>query len=451
MVDVTLRVVSDPNPGRSTLVDFSTPPLFWVAGFSAPAPRRRTNAVSSFQADGSTDAAVAWSDRELTITFGIDAGTGDMAAGLLQVLGRTFRDPVWLEFRAGTTNPVFFRTRATTIDEVEDFGLVEPGVRQVRLDIPAAPFARGLPVTGTALVPNDPTDGGMRFTISDVKGDVPAPLNLSLNFGTGTYYDRRMVGSSTYPTFHHVTAVPSNPLGASGMTLSTETDAAAIGGSFGRATITASTTPWVDLSFSGIVPGEYRLLVRVRSSQAGSLGPWVPTLGPRASVVGTSWQWLDLGVYRFPTYAPAASPWDAATTTTATWRGKWDRPGSGSATVDLDHAVLVPSPGGDGSDGTVLFSQAADTSDVTLGYDMAKLTVSSASEQAFYATTTGQAAAVASVSGAGFPRVTPGVANTIILARLNAAYGSTPPADSKSSVTTVDWSYHPCYLTIRGD
>lgn len=404
--------------------------------------------MSSYQVDGSVDTALAWEDREVTVALAIDGGTEDMAAGLLQVLARSFRDECWLEFQAGTTHPVFFRTRPTTLEDVADFGPNNPGLRVVTLQLPAAPFARGLPVTGTALVPNDPTDGGMRFTVSDVKGDVPAPLNMALDFGTGSYDSRHMIASSNSPTFHHVAPVL-NTLGTVDIALSTVTDSSAVGGTYGRATLSgANNGPWVDLTFSSILPGEYRLLVRARSSQAGTLGPYVPSLGDRVSSSGTVWRWLDLGVYRFPTYSPAASAWKPATTTTATWRGKWNRTATGAGTVDVDHAVLVPAPGADGSNGSVLFSSSGTSmSDLTLGYDMAKLTVDSEAEQAYYATTTGQAAAVASVSGAGFPRVTPSVPNVITLGRLS--YGAV--ADNKAATTAVDWSYHPCYLTIRGD
>ena len=72
-----------------------------------------------------------------------------------------------------------------------------------------------------------------------------------------------------------------------------------------------------------------------------------------------------------------------------------------------------------------------------------KLTVSE--ESGAYTDVAGGASLGWSALG-GFPRVTPGQSTTVTLVpRLNQGN------DSKTSTTTVNWSYFPRYLYLRGD
>lgn len=439
-----LRVVSGPVSSRTTIVDLLSA-VNVLSSFSAPAPRLRRASASSFQADGSVDAATAWDDRELTITFAVQGSSEDQAAFVSQILGRTFSRPCWLEFQGGTSKPVFFRTRATTLDAVEDFGPSNPGVRLITVVVPADPFAYGLPESGTATVPNDPTSAnGMRFTISNVRGDVPAALQLSLGFSANTA--RILVGASNHAALDHAAALESG-ISASGWTASSPSDATAIGGTSRRLTGSSGAAASVGFTIGAfsLLPGDYRVMVRAKSATSGvRLAMRHPLtgalIGSSVDVSSTGWQWTDLGVFRLPVSSRQASAWtpsvpgDAQLTVTALVATP-----SASSVIDLDHVVLVPAPGGDTETGRLLLGR---WQPMTAVPDVASAQVDAAE---ILWSSLGSGYEVMWSSAGGFPIVTPGANNLVTVMSWLAA------GDAKGSSTTVNWSYHPRYLTLRGD
>ncbi|WP_269304935.1 hypothetical protein [Aeromicrobium sp. HA] len=445
-----LRVVSGPTASRTTVIDLLSS-VNVLSNFSAPAPRLRRSSVSSFQADGSVDAATAWDDRELAITFAVQGSSEDQAAFVSQILGRTFARPCWLEFQGGTSKPVFFRTRATTLDAVEDYGPSNPGVRLITVVVPADPFAYGLPETGTTTVSNDPTaTDGMRFTITGVKGDVPAPVNLSLSFSAGA--NRMLVASSTHGALDHVSVLSDSTQtalwAANGYVATTVAgDSTAIGSSFRRFTGSTVNTPAATVNFSlsqqTILPGDYRIFLRAKSATTGVRIAIRNTatgalLDSGRELPTTGWQWIDFGVIRVPTSSRRATPWSPATTTTDTLAATALITAPSSSTViDLDHVVFVPAPGGDEEDGRLLLGRWQRDGTPTVP----QAQVDSVSESLW---SPGAWDLNWSAAG-GFPLVTPAATNLVVIMPWITSY------DSKTVSTTVNWSYHPRYLTLRGD
>lgn len=457
MANVALKVTTGPWVVRHDLVDLSARPVCWVAKFSAPPPTVRRSSVSSYMVDGSVDAAVAWNDRVLSITFGIDTDTDVFATAMLQLLNRTFRTPQWLEFKAGDdAKPVFFRTKATSFDEIEDFGMTVAGVRTATIDIPADPYAYGLPEGKQVLVPNDPTDRGMAFTIDDVKGDAPAPLRLDITLPNHRPSERLIVGASRSWIKHGSAAfmpVDTQQWPLEGWTVADVNDSTAIGGSRNTATVTTSGT-FVPgrVTFPTMTPGDYRVLLRVRvprDVQFAALPDWAGVSWSDAFDIaywdrplipsrGGTWQWVDLGVMRLPAFSRRAHEWEPVTSSDARVRFIMGVPGgtpSVPANVSVDHAIALPAPGADGNFGRLMaaqwtFDPAANPS---------KLIISGSSMAAYSDLSDGSSVAW-SVNG-GFPHAIPGEPTTVTLVqRVNQG------GDTKTENALVRYSYSPRYL-----
>lgn len=436
------------------LIDLDDAPLRLEA-WKAPPPRVRRSVASSNMVDGGVDTAVSFELRELTATLTVDAADEDEAAAVLSAIGRALSAPRWLRYQAGTSEAVFFRTRVCAPDEIDEFGLTNPGIKRITLVIPADPFAYGLPESGTATIVNDPTQpNGMRFTISHVKGDVPAPLRIDQISADGLRLPgpRMVLGSSSQVAFHHSAPVFTDALP---WTYETVSDGTAVGGSFSRATRPEGTEmaeTWAVSEFADVLPGEYRVLARARSSsvhrptlravpqitEGTGADPLVASGSPdsTAALSGPGWTWVDLGVMRLPAarrYLEVGAVGGAARVRL------FVEPVSpeGPTTIDLDHMVLIPAPGPDGSSGTVLLGA---TPAVSMGIDSIEL--DSEDRQAFVSNGEGDWA-FSAVAGE-FPAVIPGRECMISFAHLS-------PGDDRERELTVLYSYLPRYLYLRGD
>lgn len=446
------------------LIDLDDAPLR-LESWQAPPPRVRRSVASSNMVDGGVDTAVSFELRELTATLTVDAADEDEAAAVLSAIGRALSAPRWLRYQAGTSEAVFFRTRVCAPDEIDEFGLTNPGVKRITLVIPADPFAYGLPESGTATVVNDPTEpNGMRFTVEDVKGDVPAPLVLELE---GSVYRSRHEISYAVTTdldgFHESTVAPADPPSYPDddwtITTSTTYPSDLIEGSVQRITSPGlGDRLALTATFADVTPGDYRIYVRagvysalppggsmalrVTGAVETNIGVWPAvdrfTDGEDLGTVEINsimgWihiPWADCGVIR----VPAASKRGAPSAEAKVLMLLEDRV-NGSVTY-IDHAVLVPVPGGDGNRGT--FGKIADSHGSNKYWIDSEDDYASASSIASGAPT-GEFV-VAGMSG-GLPRVEPGLDNLVVLVAestwLNADW-------------TVDWSYHPRYLYLRGD
>lgn len=445
------RVASDATVLRDLDSELAS---FISFDISTQPPRRRRSWSSSMLADGAVETANAYENREITISMRPKPGsTSQQQASDLGTLQRLFASGgKWLKHRPeGVTSPVFYRLLPAEIDFTEYYLTSHPD-RDVIFTIPADPFGYGLPETGTATVTNDPTDSnGMRFSITGVKGDVPAPLKVTATSGSNLRLV--LLAGTTDAAFNQASPIlgippPMPPIGP--WTISAPSDATAIGGTHVRAaTAGGEGNAYGRVGFTAVDPGEYRLFVRARvTAGAGNLlmhlrrGDFDPALPMGSAELASSWRWVDLGVVRLPIDSRISSPWHQSASADVTVHFQFAPNAPASAcTVDLDHALLIPAPGADTSTGTLAMGRAP-----SLGSNLV-LVAGGPDDSAFSPAASGYGDRSWSLAG-GLPRVEPGVSNRIIFMRSIAPSAST---DDKSLSTSFDWSYYPLYLYLRGD
>lgn len=440
-----LRFVDGIDVSPTVLLDLGARPLA-ITSFKAPPPSIRRNEVSSYLADGAVDAATAWDRRELSIGLAFVADSAEDSADAWRSLVQALTAPGWLMHVDDTGCSLFFRTNPSSPADVEEFrAALSRGERKAELSILADPFAYGLPESGTATVANDPTQpNGMRFSIDDVKGDMPTPLRMDLTFSS-VNTSRVMIASTTDTAFRH--AIAQWGIGDSGVTTSTVSDASAIGGSYSRASIPAfpnSPTSLSDLDMAGIVPGEYRVMIRARASVASAHLMFFPhshyvTAGSTRINLTQQWRWHDAGVVRLPGRSRRATEWEPSLPGDSGMALYGRTAANVAGTIDLDHFVLLPVPGSDLASGR--FLSAVYPSEFLR---VATASVSGRDEAMWSPTTRGS---LPWNVAPGFPHVTPGAPNSIVLLTDLDSWLN----HSKTGATTVDWSYHPRYLYLRGD
>lgn len=320
--------------------------------------------------DGETPSASTLGDRVLSLVLDQFRGNAEDQAEVLQLLARLLDDSrgQWFLWRdEGTVHERYFRTRRTSLS-IQDFHLLEKPKRTVTVSIPAEPYAQGELVETSYVVTNDPTTGPnpMVIEIEDVKGDVPTPVWMSVDYAGTAFNPRNLIVAGSAATPDVDGGVVLFDAGAfvgpsTGFTRTVVADATAIGGSLVRFTNTTGLLTEVQ-TVSTVYPverGDYRILVRTRTLVPGGVGVpnvWVwPGVGGNIDVPAadnpnefravTTWEWLDLGIARMPGGAPLAS--DRAETDLtypmiATIGMRIRLAGAGSPSLDVDTIMLVP-------------------------------------------------------------------------------------------------------------
>lgn len=441
----TLQFVDALSADAEVLLDLDASP-FRMSSWSPGLPSKRTSWASSNMMDGAVATTDAWENRELKVVVTLAEEGEQSAAEAWQSLARVLTGPRWLRYTPDDGAPMFFRTFACSPDEFREW-MLHPGVKQAEITIPADPFAYGLPESGSATVENDPTvANGMRFTVSGVKGDVPAPLRLDLDEGDDPA--RWMVSSSTSQPIQFPIALVGPSV--AGWTIdSTFTDSSAVGGKCIRLTRSVGTAAdWIAVAFtSDLLPGDWRVLVRVRTSTSATVRMVADVFGEpmgaaTVTVSGVGWRWIDLGVARAPRRSRRGHELEPATPGTAyIFLAIQAQAPSSAQTVDVDHVMLVPAPGADGAVGDLgIYSRPTLIDEIGAPVVVSDPTISGQSSDAWSGI--GRQWGIAG----GFPKVVPGVATAVTLAPIASASGNDIDASS-----TVDWSYHPRYLYLRGD
>lgn len=439
-----LQFVENISATPTVLLDLNSGAPIYLArdGWSAPPPRLKRAVLESSARDGSTVPQTAYSDRELVITVGLDTASRDAAATAIQNLARMLdSDGRWLMYKTATA-PVFFRTKRAEIEALAEFNGRADGFREVTLRIPAEPFAYGLPVTGSTAIANDPTaaTNPMSFVMPAIQGDVRTSLSFKLS-DSGVIAASMLAvtanSTSAPPIFREVNTGAFLSTGWAGTTFS---DSTAIGGAtarFTRSSGALGTGIPLKTAADTIPPGDYRIVIRARSSVAGARVGIARAPGSTASAatsLGTTWQWVDCGVWRLPTTlltpkTPALSPLFA--TTAANVLVNASIPASSTGTVDVDRLAFVPA-GLDLAKSTTLgLVNQYGSSGTDIYVDGVNEMVS-----------TGYGDNVSLFGG--FPAALPNSTNTISLVRVLGAVG-----DVKTLNTTVNYFYYPRYLYIR--
>ena len=452
--------VDGPSSSPTVLFDLDAQePFSVVVGTSTSPPQRRVSSFGSSARDGDVLAQKAYQDRQLAIRLRFELGTtAEEQSEGIQTLARLLDGPQWLMWQSDAKiEPVFYRTKFGDI-EVDDSMLTDTPTRYVSLSIAAEPFGYGLPVSGSAVIDNDPTSGTnkMSYLFPDIQGDVATPLWLKVSQNATTW--ETILSTTCMPV--GVTGGAPVVTGAFDISISAGTrwlaassaaDATAISGfrkRWTRDSVVLNATGLVTLgtSYLANVPrGDYRLLVRVRSSSSTStITGWIsdPSLSidlssqPKPLIPGTTWGWVDLGVVRAPGFGPRQTALLDQAHDTRTYLTFYIT-AANDVTIDFDELMLVPAG----------LDAALDTRTAIVGGDLTgtdDLFVDGVNEQTYLRVESTDTMAPATMVGSGFPRVVPNADCRLNFVRLINTAG-----DDKALDTTINWTYLPQYLYDR--
>lgn len=434
------RFVDAIDASPTTLLDLDDQSPLTVTSASTSPPRRRVSSFGSSARDGDVLSQKSYADRTLTILLKFKYGaTAEEQSETIQKIGRLLDDGAWLWWQHdGKIEPVFYRTKYGDID-VDDVILDETPQRRVTLTITAEPFAYGLPETGTVTINNDPTHvtNPMSCVFPAVKGDVATPLALELPPLDKSMYSVTTSDDYTGLIFGQPTAAgtPAGWTRTDGLA-----DSDAVGGTtFRGVKASGSLGQAVAVDLLLTPPGDWRLLVRARSTVVGAtmfstgyVSPATPT--PIADGVG--YVWHDLGVNRFPQQSIAQSqelPGLVTPGPTTTDLLLILEIAGTSGEIRIDCVLLVPAGLDDAEVSTLLMTSGAAIQGAT--------EIDSLNEICFgYYLSHSRLIPCAG----GFPRVLPGSENHLtILPRIY------PDPDDLGAALTVDWMYYPRYLYDR--
>lgn len=419
----------------------------WACEIFTPAPSllRRASAATMIS-DGEFDAATVRADRIVTLSLDLICASQDEKAVELQKLARLIdRDRGWLKYQpVGAEAPVFFLVKRGDVPLLLSQN-VNAAVSRLELSLPAAPYAYGLRIDSTASVRNNPagtTDfpAPMAFTMTDVKGDAPAPLRISRAGAANTPRAWALASRAGVPITEPLVRLARDfqivsPATTTWSAATSSEPDAVTGGTVQDYTRSSGSIPLRvrtnSAATAGMPRGEYRILARIKVGRLrvqDAQGAGEAYAGPSGS--GTEQfirrlSWYDLGVRRLPASSSRVDPlWEDPSTTADI--GVTLEADPTFAAVSLDAVAFVPV----GLDGDV--SSSYFRADLYTGFAVDDLR--------------GQVDVLASPEG-GLPWVVPGQVNEI-----RFIGGFSPRsilADAVSSPTwtsTLGLSYYPRYL-----
>ncbi|MGW1057629.1 hypothetical protein [Micromonospora rubida] len=329
-------------------------------------PELTRSAVSTLMVDGVRFPAAAYEGRTITLVAQLSGVSEDATATALQALARELDRPEnILMYRPDTSEPVFFRTHRAGADRI----VWDRTLKEVRVSIPAQPFACGLMETLSPItIPNNPaTSGGCYFEVNNVKGSFETPLfvRLGADFmgGSGGQAHTLVMGvrrRGTPSAAPWVLQAESMTTGVA-TALAGATDAAMSGAGPNYARITPTNTD-MDQRLTAVFPstagvdvrGRYRVLLRYRMNNL--LDRWNVQFayGPSGSPavynpavslpLDTNPRWVDLGTVQYPFGVdPASNGYSGVALATQGMRiSLYAQRVSGTGTLDPDLLMYVP-------------------------------------------------------------------------------------------------------------
>ena len=295
-------------------------------GTSLAPPRLKRASYGNFIADGEHVAASTYSDRDVRLSLTLTTANTNAMATQLQNLARELdrATNILRWWPAGATHPVFFETKRSDHDSIQQIlaGASTSNVHKLIVPIRAKPFALGLKETlSAAVVTNDPATG-CYFDVPSPKGDVETPLYIVFPASSVIASGRKQTVLATRRR-----GTPGNApwiLQAEAMTLSGATtlpgaDATASGAGSNYARATGLTSSFVTRLAGTFAPtpsvenrGKYRLYARVRKTTGGGevrirlafspdgVNEYIPDSVGVVLPFNTAWRWADLGVIQVP-------------------------------------------------------------------------------------------------------------------------------------------------------
>lgn len=272
-----LQFVDSISATPTVRLDIDATPWLTRLGTRFDPPPMKYAVVDTLLADGEHIPASAYGDRTISLRLRLLDVTEDEAAEQLQLLFRELNRPTnFLRYRPRTSNPVWFRTKRCSADAV-DFDPVE---KTVAVQVPAEPFAYGLPVTlPEVTVTTNPAavSNGLFFDVSGVSGDVDAVTKIVENgglwFNNTVIFATRRRGDLTAVPF--ATQAEACTQGTDTTVQANDPTMSGAGSNYSRCTF-ATQTGMVERLSIGVFPattspdtrGQYRIYARMRHSVA---------------------------------------------------------------------------------------------------------------------------------------------------------------------------------------
>lgn len=423
--------------------------------------------------DGGVVPAAAYSNRVITLALDLSLIADlDVAAQYLQKIAKELDRPHipldqpvnFLRYKAGTTNPVFFRVLRSAFS-----GVAWDAVQQrATVTLLAEPYAYGTKQTlAAATVNNDPAhaSNGLFFDVTGVLGDVEVPLDLSITAadllaagdpGATTCIAVRRRGTPSAAPFL-LQAETADSLGSD--TTLPGNDAVMSGASSNYARTTFATqagmgTRWSKFNFPSAsvdARGMYRAFLRYRKSVLADVinvrmfyakNGFTTTGDTYALAVQASGSsniyWADLGLVAFPgTSDPVEDGLSGTLLAIAGGTFGIDAQRvSGSGNIDMDCVVFVPA-----DDRLALVKWSFNS-----GPDKFILDSTRAMAYALNSSSQIRPEQPMPVMG-GTPVVSPGATNRITFIGNVGTAGIV--TDDKTDTFTVTGSYYPRYLYVR--
>jgi hypothetical protein len=296
-----------------------------LAGTDLTPPRLKRASYGNFLSDGEHVAASTYTDRMVTLALTLTTATTNATATQLQLLARELdrATNILRWWPAGATNPVFFESKRSDHDSIQQIvsGVTSTGTHTLTVPIRCKPFALGLRQdVSAALITNDPATG-CYFDVASPLGDVETPLYIK--------WPPSVIAAGRKQTVLAVRrrGTPGSApwiLQAESMTLTGATTlpgadatASGSGSNYARATgLTSSFVTRMSGTF-GATPstdarGKYRLYARVRKTSAtgevrvrlaftpDGVNEYIPDSVGVVLPNDTVWRWADLGVIQLP-------------------------------------------------------------------------------------------------------------------------------------------------------
>lgn len=431
-----------------------------------PPPLNRAIA-NTLLADGGTVTAAAYDNRTLTLALYVNSSLGfDAAATQLQALARELDRPMnFLRYRAGTTAPVFFRTFRSSLANVNWDGVG----RRFTVQLLAEPFAYGIKETLSAATPGNNPASTMSFDVTGVKGDMAAPLNLTVTasgvIATGRRKSAiavRRRGTPSAAPFALQTEAMSMSIADTTVQANNASFSGA-GSNFVRTTFATSaamasrvqTGPF-PASASVDARGTYRVYVRVRQNTAADViamrltwggdatsnavvNPTV-TLPADTGPSAPTFKYVDLGVVQIPHgYDVAEDLAGVAASARGINLFVQAQRVSGAGTLDLDVLLFVP------ADDRLLLAtwpETAGPTDFVVDSDRGGIYARGASAETY-------STQPVEIEG-GFPLVSPGATNRVYFIRdVGLTTSATGAGDNLTGTTSITGTYYPRYQHVR--
>lgn len=426
-----LKFVTGPSSSPTTRLDVSSETKWFVRQFDAPPPPLRRSLSVNAMTDGGYVSSSSYEPRTLTLVLDVVGSSMDDASTEFQKLARELdRETNYLMYQpVGATSPVFFSTYRSSPDAVE-WWAISSVARRVQVTILAEPFAVGPAESAFSNSVGLGAPNGAALDLSTIKGDVPAPLSVTI--GTAPYGGFLAISQSP-PTswwFEAESATAGTDTGAAAA------DAAmspATGNTYRRTTF-ATTSMATRLTISNAMSaGAYRCYAIIRRTDNTSVinvkRASAFTDDPGGASVATpltsSRAIVDLGMF----YVSPPSGYSPIGTFSIPIQAERV---SGTGNIDWDAILLVPA-----DDAFIIWSGATNgTGSIALNayYDVVGQTITAAPGYKL----------ISSVGG--LPRVSAGSTPRLYWHAWTASTYTTP---SFATSFQFDAVYLPCYLHVR--